>query len=118
MDNTRFPKHAVNYKPRGRRDRGRPRKRWQRVDAGIGQSTYSMEEDYDDDDNDRQFILTKCYTFQRSISIQSFFATRSRRPRGGERGFRSALPIRSDGLGKRSKSQRNARSMLDDTSIY
>jgi uncharacterized Fe-S cluster-containing protein len=26
MDNTRFPTHALNYKPRGRRDRGRPRK--------------------------------------------------------------------------------------------
>src|SRR5215469_10119055 len=37
--NTRLPKHALNYKPRGRRDRGRPRKRWQRVDAGTGQTT-------------------------------------------------------------------------------
>ena len=27
-DNTRLPKHALNYKPRGRRDRGRTRKRW------------------------------------------------------------------------------------------
>ena len=27
-DNTRLPKHAFNYKPRGRRDHGRPRKRW------------------------------------------------------------------------------------------
>jgi len=27
MDNTRLPTHALNYKPRGRRDRGRPRKR-------------------------------------------------------------------------------------------
>ena len=39
MDNTRLPKHALNYKPRGRRDRGRPGKRWQRVDAGTGQTT-------------------------------------------------------------------------------
>jgi len=39
MDNNRFPKHVLNYKPRGRRDSGRPRKRWQRVDAGTGQST-------------------------------------------------------------------------------
>ena len=39
MDNTRLPKYALNYKPRGRRDRGRPGKRWQRVDAGIGQTT-------------------------------------------------------------------------------
>ena len=34
-----FRTHAINYKPRGRRDHGRPRKRWQRVDAGTGQST-------------------------------------------------------------------------------
>ena len=39
MDNTRLPKHALNYKPRGRRDHGRPRKRWQCVDAGTGQTT-------------------------------------------------------------------------------
>ena len=39
MDNSRHPKHALNYKPRGRRDRGRPRKRWQCVDAGTGQTT-------------------------------------------------------------------------------
>ena len=37
-DNTRLPKHALNYKPRGRRDRGRTRKRWQCVDAVIGQT--------------------------------------------------------------------------------
>ena len=36
MDNTRLPKHALSYKPRGR-DRGRPRKRC--VDAGTGQTT-------------------------------------------------------------------------------
>ena len=39
MDNTRLPEHALNYKPRGKRDRGRPRKRWQRVDTGTGQVT-------------------------------------------------------------------------------
>ena len=39
MDNTRLPKHALNYKPRGRRDRGRPRKRWQYLDAGTRQTT-------------------------------------------------------------------------------
>ena len=31
---TRLPKHALSYKPRGR-----PSKGWQRVGAGIGQST-------------------------------------------------------------------------------
>jgi hypothetical protein len=39
MDNTGLTKHALNYKPRERRDRGRPRKRWQRVDVGTGQAT-------------------------------------------------------------------------------
>jgi hypothetical protein len=48
MDNIRLPKHALNYKPRERRDRGRPRKRWQRVDAGTGQTTQSMDENVDD----------------------------------------------------------------------
>ena len=38
-DNNRLPKHALNYKHRGRRDRGRPRKRWQCVDAVTGQTT-------------------------------------------------------------------------------
>jgi hypothetical protein len=39
MDNTRLPRHALKYKDRGRTDRGRPRKRWQRVDTGTGQTT-------------------------------------------------------------------------------
>jgi len=38
-DNTRLPKHALNYKSRGRRDRGRTKKRWQCVDARTGQTT-------------------------------------------------------------------------------
>jgi len=38
-DNTGLPKHALNCKLRGQRDRGRPRKRRQRVDAGTGQTT-------------------------------------------------------------------------------
>jgi len=39
MDNNRLPKHAHNYTPRGRRDHGCPRKRWQCVDARTGQTT-------------------------------------------------------------------------------
>jgi len=38
MDNTRLPKHALNYRPRVRRGRGSPRKRWQCVDAGTDQT--------------------------------------------------------------------------------
>jgi len=37
MDNTRLLKHSLNYKPRGRREHGRPRKRWQCVNARTGQ---------------------------------------------------------------------------------
>jgi hypothetical protein len=39
MNNTRFPKHTLKYQPRGRKNRGRPKKRWQRFDAGTGQTT-------------------------------------------------------------------------------
>ena len=39
MDNTILPKQAFKYKPRGRRDCGRPRKRWQCVDTGTIQAT-------------------------------------------------------------------------------
>jgi hypothetical protein len=38
MDNTRLPRNALTYKPRGR-SRGTPRKRWQRIDTGTGQAT-------------------------------------------------------------------------------
>jgi len=39
MDKYTPLKHAFNYKPQGWRDRVRPRKRWQRVDAETGQTT-------------------------------------------------------------------------------
>jgi len=39
MDNNRLPKHALNSRPRGRRDCGRSRKGWQRVDARTGHTT-------------------------------------------------------------------------------
>ena len=38
MDNTRHPKHDLNYKPRGRRELGHPRKRWQCVHSGTAQT--------------------------------------------------------------------------------
>ena len=61
MDNTRLPKHALNYKPRGRRDSGRPRKRWQCVDAGTGQATLSTEEEEEDDDDDKNNNNSICF---------------------------------------------------------
>ena len=38
IDNNRLSEHPFNCKPRGRRYHGRPRKRWQRIDAGTGQT--------------------------------------------------------------------------------
>ena len=49
MDNNRLPKQALNYKSRGRRDRGRPKKSWQSADVVTGQTTYTMKADDDDD---------------------------------------------------------------------
>jgi len=39
MDNTRLLKQALTYKSQGRRDSACPRKQWQRVNAGTGQTT-------------------------------------------------------------------------------
>jgi hypothetical protein len=39
MDKARLMKQALSNQPRGRRDRGRPRKQRQRVDAGTCQTT-------------------------------------------------------------------------------
>jgi hypothetical protein len=67
-DNTKLPKHTLNYKPRGRRDRGHPRKRWQRVDSGTDQTTQPMEED---DDDELKFFT--CYiTLKKKIIFKKF----------------------------------------------
>ena len=60
MDNTRLLKHALKYEPRGRRDRGRPKKRWQCVDARTGQKTQPMEDDDDDDRLLHHFNCMRC----------------------------------------------------------
>jgi hypothetical protein len=39
MDNTGLQKCTLKCKPRGRRESGRPKKRWQCVDTGTGQKT-------------------------------------------------------------------------------
>jgi len=39
MDNNRLLKNALKYKPRGKRYRGRPGKRWQTVDVGRVKAT-------------------------------------------------------------------------------
>jgi hypothetical protein len=44
MDNSRLPKQALVYKPRGRRHVGRPRKRWT-ADVGTGDSPIPGNDD-------------------------------------------------------------------------
>jgi len=45
MDTNRLPKQALQYKPKGRRDIGRPRKRWH-------ETRLTLQEHDDDDDYD------------------------------------------------------------------
>ena len=68
-DNKRLPKHTLNYKPRRRRDRACPRNRWQRIDAGTGQTTYTMEEKDDDDDDDDNDDDELCLSVPRIVAI-------------------------------------------------
>jgi hypothetical protein len=44
MSNSRLPKQALLYKPRGRRDVGRPNKRWT-ADVGTGDSPIPWSDD-------------------------------------------------------------------------
>ena len=52
MDNIRLPKHALKCKPRGQRDHGSPKKRWQCADTGKGQKPYSMEEKEEEEEEE------------------------------------------------------------------
>jgi len=54
MDTNRLTKQALQYKPKGRRNIGRPRKRWRDQlhleDQGTGNTPTLHEHDDDDDD--------------------------------------------------------------------
>jgi len=56
MDTNRIPKQALQYRPKGRRNIGRPKKRCQDQfhfeDQGTGNTPNLSEHDDDDDDDD------------------------------------------------------------------
>ena len=66
MDTDRLPKQALQYKPKGRRNVGRPRKRWKDQlhieDQGTGKRLNLHEHDDDDAagaaDDDDIFLAT------------------------------------------------------------
>ena len=54
MDTNRIPKQATKYRPKGRKNIGRPKKRWRDQldfeDQGTGNTPNRHEHDDDDDD--------------------------------------------------------------------
>jgi hypothetical protein len=60
MDTNRIPKQTLQYKPKGRRHIGRPRKRWRDQlhfeDPGTG-NTPEHDDDDDDDDDVKHYCL-------------------------------------------------------------
>jgi hypothetical protein len=57
MDTNRIPKQALQYRPKGRRNTERPRKRWKdnfvlRIKEQETRLTLPVHDDDDDDDDD------------------------------------------------------------------
>jgi hypothetical protein len=65
MADGRFPKEAIRYQPKGRRDPGWPRRRWlEKPEQAVAQSLKDEDDDDDgggggdgDDDDDDLFLL-------------------------------------------------------------
>jgi len=60
MDTNRIPKQALRYRPKGRRNIRRPKKRWRHQlhfeDQGTGNSLTLHEHDDDDNDDDDDIL--------------------------------------------------------------
>jgi len=61
MDTNRIPKQATKYRSKGRRNIGRPKKRWRDQlhfeDQGTGNTPNRHEHDDDDDDDDDDLLV-------------------------------------------------------------
>jgi hypothetical protein len=60
MDTNRIPKQALQYKPKGQRDIGRPKKRWRDQSHFEDQGTLNtpnLHEHDDDDDDDDVYLV-------------------------------------------------------------
>ena len=60
MDTNRILKQALRYRPKGRRNIGRPKKRWRdQIHFGIKEKETRLTlQEHDDDDDDEKFEQT------------------------------------------------------------
>ena len=57
MDTNGIPKQTLRYKPKGRRNIGRPRKRWRDQFHFEEQETHLIFHEHDDDNDDDQLNI-------------------------------------------------------------
>jgi hypothetical protein len=78
MDTNRIPKQALQYRPKGRRNTGRLRKRWRDQlyleDQGTGNTLNLFghdNDDDDDDDDDDVSVIKQLINFQKCFTLAS-----------------------------------------------
>jgi len=72
MDTNRLPKQALQYKPKGRRNIGRPRKRWRDLRIKEQETRLTLQE-HDDDDDDDDDDDEKLYE-KKTYNVNTFYA--------------------------------------------